>query len=217
MAFQNEKVCDLLLKKWHVVKEIHKILKPLYQATIAMQQRDFTLSDLYASWLQIERKMKKYSKKNWSTNLVTTMIDSMSRRKDKLLENPAMLCALNLDPRFCRTLNAEQKKVAVDTLETIWKRHDSIKRKSNLPISVVSDSDSDSSSDDDISVQTTTNLKSFRNLIKISNVNEVESQEFDGITSCQELRSKLESFIKYDEQKEPSMIFGLKVNQSFQN
>lgn len=169
-------MCELLLKKWNILEEIHKVLKPLYQATIVMQKRDFTLSDFYASWSQVEQKLKKYSKKQLSTNLVNKVIESMNARKHKLMDNPAMLCALLLDPRFCHELDDDQKEIAMNTLEAVWERNRSLKRVNNCVASIeISDSES---SDDDISIQTTTNLKTFmgRKIASLQNQNKQSSK-----------------------------------------
>lgn len=201
IALNTEKICDLLLKKWNILDEIHKVLKPLYQATIVMQTRDFTLSDFYASWCQVEQKLKKYSKKQWSTNLVKKVMESMTARKHKLMDNPAMLCALLLDPRFCHEPDEEQKEIAMNTLETVWKKNHSLKRMNQCASSIeISDSES---SDDDISIQTTTNLKMFMDR-KIASLPDPKQAL---IKNTLELRDKLKSFIEHDHQVAEGTIY----------
>lgn len=166
-----------------------------------MQKRDFTLSDFYASWCQVEQKLEKYSKKQWATNLVNKVIESMNRRKHKLMDNPSMLCALLLDPRFCHEIDDDQREIAMNTLKAVWEKNHSLKRMNQCAASIeISDSES---SDDDISMQTTTNLKTFMNR-KIASLPDPKQTV---IKNTLELREKLKSFIEHDHQVEEGNIY----------
>lgn len=71
---EQETVCKLVLHKWNELKEIVSCLKVLYQATIVMQKEDFKLSDFYATWLYIDKKLKKNMGKQNTTNLAKHLI-----------------------------------------------------------------------------------------------------------------------------------------------
>lgn len=165
MAFKDEKnICFLLYNKWHVVKHLHRILKPLYQATIVMQKSDFTMSDFYASWVQVEEKLNKYVQKSRDAELATLLLHYMSKRKHKLFDNPAMSCALALDPRFCNELDENQKKRSLDALVGLWMRMKVFEMNKNVNNSeAITLEDSDSSSDEDISIENTTVLMAYKN------------------------------------------------------
>lgn len=156
-SFKDEsRVCLSLLNNLETINRIHKVLKPLYQATIVLQMEDFTLSDFYSTWLQVEKKLQKISIKE-KDQLAIRLLHTLGERKIQLIEKPAMICALALDPRFCTDLEDEKKKVATDLLLDLWRRAKSIENDTQS----IELSDSESSADDDISIASTTQLKKY--------------------------------------------------------
>lgn len=57
-AAKKNKQCALLLKKWPVLAEFVYILGIPYRATIALQSRELTLSDVFGIWLKMELHLK---------------------------------------------------------------------------------------------------------------------------------------------------------------
>lgn len=92
----------LLLKKWPILKEIVRILAIPYQATIALQRRDLTLSDTYGVWITMEMHLKSKQKRETKTGLETRLLIALQAQKEKhaIFTNPLMKAALFLDPRF---------------------------------------------------------------------------------------------------------------------
>lgn len=151
---QAEKVCKFVFLKWDAIKNLQQALKPLYQATVLMQTADFTMSDFYASWMQMENCLEKIIKKASDKRPAESLLDSVKKRKSQLFENKAMVCALALDPRFCGAIEGDSRRLAVDCLVNLWKRirafHGSNESNSNH-----------SSSEDEISVESTRALEYY--------------------------------------------------------
>lgn len=163
-SFKNEeKLCNMALQKWSVLKELFTCLKPMYQATIVMQKEDFRLSDFNASWIFMNNKLEKSLRKHNKTRLAEHLLSMLARRKHELLGNPALISSLALDPRFCSDLDENQTEIAIETLTELWKRlqttNDDLSTiGENAECSVV---ELDSSSDDDITISNTTSLKEY--------------------------------------------------------
>lgn len=103
-AEQKVKEYEFMLEKWHVLKEIKHILQIPYQATIDLQSRELTLSDLYGIWTKMELHLKAYctQKTKFGTGLPNLLYNAITNRKEKLFKNPFMSSALYLDPRYHR-------------------------------------------------------------------------------------------------------------------
>lgn len=125
LADNNYKAAELLLQKWTNVKEIVMILNIPYKATIALQKQNLTLSDAFGIWLKIKLHLDSaVIKRLCATNLVNSLINALNFRQQTIINNPAMLGAIYLDPRYrTQILNDESiKQVAVQTLSNLWHR-----------------------------------------------------------------------------------------------
>lgn len=102
----------LLLQKWYILKELIIILQVPYKATVALQSHRLTLSDAYGIWLKLKIHLQTFClRKSFKTNLAKHMFDKYNERKKVIFDNPAMACALYLDPRFrCEIMHDEQMK-----------------------------------------------------------------------------------------------------------
>lgn len=119
------KMFSLLLKKWNILQELIVILQVPYKATIALQNPRITLSDAFSIWVKIDIHLKTLSKKkSYKTNLAKHLLDSYLIRKEKIFNNPAMVCALYLDPRFRIEIirNEDKRNQAKSMLLNIWRR-----------------------------------------------------------------------------------------------
>lgn len=119
------KMAELLLRKWNHVKEIVKILQIPYKATIALQKHDLTLSDAFGIWLQIKIHLQSPSiKRLTQTKLGDCLLNALYERQQTILNNPAMLSAIYLDPRFRREIMQNEQKVdeAITMLSNLWRR-----------------------------------------------------------------------------------------------
>lgn len=192
MAFKAEsEVCNSLHREWKLVEQLQRVLKPLYQATIVMQLSDFTMSDFYASWNQAEEKLHKIVQKDCGGVLATLLLTNMEKRKNALLENPAMSCALLLDPRFCRDIQEEKKQLAIDTILNLWRKMKAF-MESRTPSNDTNDSDD--SIDDDISIESTTMLKRY--MEKKDATQQKSSNPYSA--NVFQISDEIESFIQHE-------------------
>lgn len=125
-----------------------------------MQRSDFTMGDFYASWIQVELVLNKFVNKGVCIELASILLHNMEKRKHRLLDNPAMVLALLLDPRFCSELEGERKVLAIDTARNIWKKLQNLHSKSTDNCIQMSDANQ-SDDDDEITIESTTILKKY--------------------------------------------------------
>lgn len=115
-----------MLKKWAVLKEMKHVLGIPYRATIELQNRELTLSDLYGIWITMELHLNECcaQRSKFKTTLPKKLLNALNARKSKLLDNEFMPCALYLDPRYHREVEKtpglyEKTK---QTLQNLWNR-----------------------------------------------------------------------------------------------
>lgn len=131
--FKSEKSCELLLKKWHVIIELVKVLKAAYLATISLQKSDVTLTDFFGCVKILEIKLKQQiGKVNRKTNLAEHLLFAIVSRMQKLTNTPLMICALYLDPRYNCELKNDPSKILIAKL-TLLEIMDRLKKITNLP------------------------------------------------------------------------------------
>lgn len=119
-------IFKLMQQKWDILKEIAYILGIPYKATISLQKKSLTLSDVFGIWLNMTLHLSACVKKcpNFKTNLASHLLNAMTERKEDLFNNPMMSCALFLDPRFRNQIVRDENKMqeAKTTLLNIWQR-----------------------------------------------------------------------------------------------
>lgn len=95
---------------------------------MAIQNPSHTLSDFYCCWIRIQIRLERMkSDPGQVTDLCSSLLDDLRKRKCGLLKHPAMLCAIFLDPRVHREfeLQAENEtefKIAKITLGKLNER-----------------------------------------------------------------------------------------------
>lgn len=88
--------------------EIVNILQIVYDATMAIQNPFFTLSDFYCFWIRIQVRLQRWkATAEQLTELPDVLLENLKQRKTALLDHPAMLCAIFLDPRVHKELERE--------------------------------------------------------------------------------------------------------------
>lgn len=120
---------QLFLFKKPIIVEILTALKIPYEATIALQNATFTLSDFYGCWLTILRRLAKLVlDENAETNFAQTLTTNIQKRQASLLNNQAMLCAIYLDKRYEFKLSGDERKIAKIVLEKLFERVEKAKK-----------------------------------------------------------------------------------------
>lgn len=96
------------------------------EVTTAVESPILTLSDLFGALLRMELKLKKFTQnQNPKTDLARILLEKFYARRINLIENPAMKCAVYLDPRYNYELSSFETKIAKYTLENLhlkWKQ-----------------------------------------------------------------------------------------------
>lgn len=123
---ETERICELLLQKWGVVEELRKILHVPYLTTVVLQNNDFTLSDFYGCLQIIDLKLNQIveSPGRKFTALARKLQQCVNERKVKLIDNPLMITALFLDPRYKFAIDSDPEKVRLAKMHIgiLWER-----------------------------------------------------------------------------------------------
>lgn len=115
--------CNLLsTEEWIEVEKLTAILKPFDKYTKLLQKKACCLSEFYGYWLSMQIAMKRFG----DDDLANFVLEEMKVRENQLFENPVMTSCIYLDPRYQRTLNEQQKKLAVYFLAELNKKIDAI-------------------------------------------------------------------------------------------
>lgn len=102
----SEPIFEIVNSNWTVLIEVVSILRTVYDATMDIQNQNFTLSDFFCAWIRIQVRLQRIqSDPEKLTDLSDLLLESMQLRKNALLDHPAMLCAIFLDPRVHRELD----------------------------------------------------------------------------------------------------------------
>lgn len=119
----NRRLKDISLDQieWARIDEILHVLEPFFKYTIQLQSEHCTLSDFFGFWKSIQLKLEKITHP-----LSLALLNEMARRHTCLLENPALLGAVYLDPRFQRTLTPQLQQTAIEFLSTVHKRNETV-------------------------------------------------------------------------------------------
>lgn len=130
-AEKKNKLCILLLRKWHVLKELIIVLQIPYKATIALQRRSLTLSDAYGIWKKMEILLNSSDlQRRCRSNFRQCLQDALNVRKRKICDNPMMLCALYLDPRYRQEILRDDEKTeeAIRHLINLWNKREFLRQ-----------------------------------------------------------------------------------------
>lgn len=120
-----QQMCTLLLQKWSTLKELHYILDVPYKATIRLQKRNLTLSDVYGIWLEMRLHVEALcNRKSLKTTFAQCLLAELNAQNGQIFDNPLMSCALYLDPRFHLQIskNREKTEEVQNKLNELWKR-----------------------------------------------------------------------------------------------
>lgn len=118
-----EPVFQAILDRWSEIVDIVEALEIPYITTKSIQDPNFMLSDFYGCWLKMTIRLENKTTHGEDTSgVASALLESLSNRKAQLLEHPAMLCAVYLDPRFHYELSESQTNFARLSLKKMWCR-----------------------------------------------------------------------------------------------
>lgn len=124
-AGQGVKLFQMILSKWKTLKELVYVLKIPYNATVALQNPNITLSDVFGIWTKMRLHLEACAEKNiYKTKMSNYLVSSLNARKDTISNNSQMDCCLFLDPRFRGYILNDSRATerAKTNLVNIWRR-----------------------------------------------------------------------------------------------
>lgn len=114
----NTALKDLILTEteWNELDNCISTLKPFKIYSTKLQKESSTLSDFFGYWMCM-----KISLANKSEILSINLLEQMNSRHDVLINNPALIAGVYLDPRYQRALTG-QTELAIETLLSIHRK-----------------------------------------------------------------------------------------------
>lgn len=98
---------------WDSIDECIATLEPFKKYSLKLQKETCTLSDFFGYWMTLKLKMStKFD------DFSKELLKQMNERHEMLMQNPAVIAAVYLDPRYQRALK-DEKSLAVEVLATI--------------------------------------------------------------------------------------------------
>lgn len=127
---ENRRLSDVLLNdtQWVALDKILETLEPFFKYTMKLQSEHCTLSDFFGFWKSIEIKLGKMTHV-----LGQVLYNEMARKNTIMMENPTLLGAVYLDPRFQRALSIPQQQTAISFLATVHRKFEAIQDTSTVP------------------------------------------------------------------------------------
>lgn len=120
----NDADIEIVLQEWSTIEKIDSILSIPSEVTVAVESPNLTMSDLFGALLRMELKLEKLKQsQNQQTDLAEILFEKFNTRRLKLIETPAMKCAVYLDPRFNYELSPSETKIAKYTIENLYSKY----------------------------------------------------------------------------------------------
>lgn len=143
---EDKKIKNYLLDEieWIESEHLAAVLRPFFKYVEKLQAVNCTLSDFFGYWISIRLNMAKKDHP-----LKHFILTEMDKYKVSLLQNPVLVAAVYLDPRYQRVLSAGEKRLACILLKNIYIKYQVIKEVEIQPQTnnVVNNDDSDSFND----------------------------------------------------------------------
>lgn len=172
---ENEKIFEIILGKWALITEMTTVLAIPFEATNVTQIATLTLSDFYFAWKKMESKLRKITNDHrCSTGFANTLLEKIVARQKYLLDTPAMITAIYLDPRFNFELKNNNNTIQIAKL-TLADMYDRIMQ---LKENECTDSSMDICAEDDSYENLCVSMGLGRTFYGTANVNErIHSEE----------------------------------------
>lgn len=111
---QHIKQFELSENEWEGVGGLVSILDPFNKYTKKLQSNTVTLSDFIGYWTMIRIKLAKSE-----DELSQKLLLEMNKKQEMLMENPAMVAAIYLDPRYQRGIK-DKRPLALQFLVNLY-------------------------------------------------------------------------------------------------
>lgn len=117
----------LSVDEWKLVSAICSILEPFNRYTKLLQSATCTLSDFYGYYTALNLKLEKNDHE-----FALLLLAELQKFQSTLMENPLLVSAVYMDPRFQRGLSKDMRDLAVHTLITIHSKMEKMNNKSTI-------------------------------------------------------------------------------------
>lgn len=117
---KKTEVVVLTDEEWAECEAIVKVLKIPYQATLQMQAVQYTLSDFFATWMDVKIKLRTCTNSQIAENILKGM--ESREQKKFIINSPPIYACVYLDGRYRTLLESSQKLIAIEHLKMIYRK-----------------------------------------------------------------------------------------------
>lgn len=139
--FIDENMTGITEEDWINVEGIVKTLEPFNNYSKNLQSETVTLSDFYGYWTRLRLKVAKST-----DQLSQKLLEQMNNYHDVLMENPAVIATVYLDPRYQRGLG-NKKTLAVNFLVDLYEKIIKIEVSDDVSIAIGNEEESNNHGD----------------------------------------------------------------------
>lgn len=201
----------MMLQRWKTLKELILVLKIPYDATIALQNANITLSDVYGIWTKMKLHLEACTQKeSYKSKLSQNLVQCLEWKHDIIFKNPKMECCLFLDPRFRRVILSDREAVERTraNLLDLHRHLMSLKNANPIPIDL-----SNASSDLHLSFDAQNALNQLMSTRDMANPDDISMNIEDAIDLFQpEILSSEKSVLEYWESEKKSILYDLAMS-----
>ena len=117
---------DMNDNMWSFIDAFRKSMNIIQKSIIKFYGEELHCGDFYAQWLKCRLITEKFLSAETNTDscfyiILKELSNCIERRTQMLLTQGRYVACLYLDPRFQRTLNLQQKSIALDYLKKLWR------------------------------------------------------------------------------------------------
>uniref|UniRef100_A0A1I8Q3X3 DUF659 domain-containing protein n=1 Tax=Stomoxys calcitrans TaxID=35570 RepID=A0A1I8Q3X3_STOCA len=112
---------------WDFMEEFVTVMKPVKDATIALQAAQLVIGDFFGVWIKMRLEIS-----SMKQNMAKDLMACLMQRDDVLLSQATVISALYLDPRYKSLLNRESALNAKRYLLETWRQIQNLKSETTM-------------------------------------------------------------------------------------
>ncbi|XP_059217390.1 zinc finger BED domain-containing protein 4-like [Stomoxys calcitrans] len=112
---------------WDFMEEFVTVMKPVKDATIALQAAQLVIGDFFGVWIKMRLEIS-----SMKQNMAKDLMACLMQREDVLLSQTTVISALYLDPRYKSLLNRESALNAKRYLLETWRQIQNLKSETTM-------------------------------------------------------------------------------------
>lgn len=122
-------ILELSDDEWTEYERAVAVLKVPYEATLQMQAVQYTLSDFFATWLDVKIKLRTFTESKLAESIINGM--EIREQKKSTISSPPMIACVFMDARYRSLLDSGQTLIAIEHLTRLYRKVRSVNATEN--------------------------------------------------------------------------------------